>query len=74
MALQFVGPALMGSKALAPIVPVAKQVGGYLLLDQAINNAPAIMSGVSQFMMGDPSRNPNTIVRPKREKRRWRET
>lgn len=54
--------------ALAPLVPVAKQVGGYLLLDQANKNAPAIMSGVSQFMMGDPSRNPNRIVRPKRDK------
>ena len=54
--------------AFAPLTPVAKQIGGYLLLDQAINNAPAIMSGVSQFMMGDPSRNPNRIVKPKRDK------
>ena len=54
--------------ALAPLVPVAKNVGGYLLLDQAIKNAPAIMSGVNQFMMGDPSRNPNKIIKPKRDK------
>ena len=54
--------------ALGPLVPVAKQVGGYLLLDQAIKNAPAIMSGVNQFMMGDPSRNPNKIIKPKRDK------
>ena len=54
--------------AFAPLVPVAKQVGGYLLLDQAVKNAPAMMSGVSQFMMGDPSRNPNRIIRPKRDK------
>ena len=54
--------------ALAPLVPVAKHVGGYLLLDQAIKNAPAIMSGVNKFMMGDPSRNPNTIIKPKRDK------
>ena len=56
--------------ALAPLVPVAKNVGGYLLADQAIRNAPAIMSGVNQFMFGNPSRitSPNTIVKPKRDK------
>ena len=54
--------------ALAPLIPVAKNVGGYLLLDQAIKNAPAVMSGVNRFMMGDPSRNPNTIIKPKRDK------
>ena len=56
--------------ALAPLVPVAKSVGGYLLADQAIRNAPAIMSGVNQFMFGNPSRitSPNTIVKPKRDK------
>jgi hypothetical protein len=56
--------------ALAPLVPVAKNVGGYLLVDQAIRNAPAIMSGVNQFMFGNPSRitSPNTIVKPKRDK------
>ena len=56
--------------ALAPLVPVAKNVGGYLLADQAIRNAPAIMSGVNQFMFGNPSKitSPNTIVKPKRDK------
>lgn len=55
---------------LAPLLPVAKNVGGYLLADQAIRNAPAIMSGVNQFMFGNPSRitSPNTIVKPKRDK------
>lgn len=58
----------MNPAFLAPLVPLAKQVGGYLLIDQAIQNAPAIMKGANQFMMGDPSRNPNTIIRPKRDK------